>query len=176
MGYWKSSQDGATWKGFPKDQCFLCNVHTKGLWAFLFPWRHCDRNKLSGNASLDCWKMNHRTSLCSRVGFTTFSSKCSLLVERRSSASMDWAGCSWGLDVLSMACTVLLLNPLWLLPLGLREGQCLCHHNPWAYLIWNRITVAVETITPDLLIRVWQELDYRLNVCRVMKGAYIKHL
>ena len=40
----------------------------------------------------------------------------------------------------------------------------------------NRITAAVETITPDLLIRVWQELDYRLDVCRVPKGAYIEHL
>jgi len=40
----------------------------------------------------------------------------------------------------------------------------------------NRITAAVETITPDLLRRVWQELDYRLDVCRVTKGAYIEHL
>ena len=40
----------------------------------------------------------------------------------------------------------------------------------------NRITAAVETLTPDLLSRVWQELDYRLNVYRVTKGAYIKHL
>ena len=40
----------------------------------------------------------------------------------------------------------------------------------------NRITAAVETITPDLLSRVWQELDYRLDVCRVMKGAYTEHL
>jgi len=36
--------------------------------------------------------------------------------------------------------------------------------------------VAVDTITPDLLIRVWQELDYRLDVCRVTKGAHIEHL
>jgi hypothetical protein len=36
----------------------------------------------------------------------------------------------------------------------------------------NRITTAVETITPDMLIRVWQELDYR----RVTKGAHIEHL
>jgi len=28
----------------------------------------------------------------------------------------------------------------------------------------NRITVAVETTTPDLLSGVWQELDYRLGV------------
>jgi len=40
----------------------------------------------------------------------------------------------------------------------------------------NRITVAVETITPDLLSREWQELDYRLDVCHVTKGAYIEHL
>jgi len=40
----------------------------------------------------------------------------------------------------------------------------------------TRITAAVETFTPDLLIRVWQELDYRLNVCRVTKGAHIEHL
>jgi len=40
----------------------------------------------------------------------------------------------------------------------------------------NRITAAVETITPDLLSRVWQELDYRLDVCRVTKGTYIEHL
>jgi len=40
----------------------------------------------------------------------------------------------------------------------------------------HRITVAVETITPDLLIRVWQELDYRLDMCRVTKGAHIKHM
>jgi hypothetical protein len=40
----------------------------------------------------------------------------------------------------------------------------------------NRIEAAVATITPDLLIRVWQELDYRLDVCRVTKGAHIEHL
>ena len=40
----------------------------------------------------------------------------------------------------------------------------------------NRITAAVETITSDLLSRVWQELDYRLYVCRVTKGAYFEHL
>jgi hypothetical protein len=36
--------------------------------------------------------------------------------------------------------------------------------------------VSVETITPDMLIKVWQELDYRLDVCRVTKGAYIEHM
>jgi hypothetical protein len=40
----------------------------------------------------------------------------------------------------------------------------------------NRIEAVVETITPDLLIRVWQELDYRLDASRVPKGAHIEQL
>jgi hypothetical protein len=39
----------------------------------------------------------------------------------------------------------------------------------------NRIAMAMETITLDMLIRVWQELDYRLDVCRVTKVAHIKN-
>jgi len=44
------------------------------------------------------------------------------------------------------------------------------------YDLKNGITVAMETITPDLLIRVWQELDYRFDVCRVTKISHIEHL
>jgi hypothetical protein len=40
----------------------------------------------------------------------------------------------------------------------------------------SRITATVEIMTPDMPIKVWQELDYRLDVCHVTKGAYIKHL
>jgi hypothetical protein len=40
----------------------------------------------------------------------------------------------------------------------------------------NRITATVETITPDMLIKVWQEFDYCLDVCLVTKGAYIENL
>jgi hypothetical protein len=40
----------------------------------------------------------------------------------------------------------------------------------------NRITAAVETITPDMLIKVWQELDYCLDVCCLTKGANTEHL
>jgi hypothetical protein len=36
----------------------------------------------------------------------------------------------------------------------------------------NSITAAEETFTPDMLIRVWRELDYRFDVCRVTKGAH----
>ena len=33
-----------------------------------------------------------------------------------------------------------------------------------------------ETITADMLQTVWNELDYRVHVCIITKGAYIEHL
>jgi hypothetical protein len=38
------------------------------------------------------------------------------------------------------------------------------------------ITAAIAAIDHDTLQRVWQELDYRLDVRRVTKGAHIEHL
>ena len=28
----------------------------------------------------------------------------------------------------------------------------------------------------NMLTRVWQQLEYRIDVCRVIRGAHIKHL
>jgi len=39
-----------------------------------------------------------------------------------------------------------------------------------------RIRTAIETITADMLQRVLNELDYRVDVCRITKGANIEHL
>jgi len=39
-----------------------------------------------------------------------------------------------------------------------------------------RIRSANETITADMLQTVWNELDYRVDVCRITKGAHIEHL
>jgi hypothetical protein len=38
---------------------------------------------------------------------------------------------------------------------------------------WN---FAVMTIDRMMLQNVWNELDYRLDVCRVTQGAHIEHL
>jgi len=35
------------------------------------------------------------------------------------------------------------------------------------------IIEAVELITPHMLINTWQELEYRLNICRATIGAHI---
>jgi len=39
-----------------------------------------------------------------------------------------------------------------------------------------RIRAAIETITAEILQTVWNELVYRVDVCRITKGAYIEHL
>jgi hypothetical protein len=41
-------------------------------------------------------------------------------------------------------------------------------------LRWPR--TAIETINADMLQTVWNELDYRVDVCRITKGAHIEHL
>ena len=39
-----------------------------------------------------------------------------------------------------------------------------------------RIRTAIETVTADMLQTVWNELDYRVDVCRITKGAHIEYL
>ena len=42
--------------------------------------------------------------------------------------------------------------------------------------IMLRHTYTVCLFLPDMLTRVWQELEYRIDVCRVTRGAHIEHL
>jgi hypothetical protein len=35
---------------------------------------------------------------------------------------------------------------------------------------------AVAAIDGQMLQRVWQELDYMIDICRVTKGGHIEHL
>jgi hypothetical protein len=40
----------------------------------------------------------------------------------------------------------------------------------------KRIVEAVAAIDRQILQRVGQELDYRIDICRVIKGGHIAHL
>jgi hypothetical protein len=40
----------------------------------------------------------------------------------------------------------------------------------------QRIVEAVAAINRQMLQRVWQELDYGIDICRVTKGGHIEHL
>jgi hypothetical protein len=36
----------------------------------------------------------------------------------------------------------------------------------------NRITADTALVNRDMLTRVWDEMDYRIDVCRISKGGY----
>ncbi|GBL95232.1 hypothetical protein AVEN_37701-1 [Araneus ventricosus] len=38
----------------------------------------------------------------------------------------------------------------------------------------QRITDVIHSVTPDVLTRVWEEMDYHLDVCWTTNGAHIK--
>jgi hypothetical protein len=40
----------------------------------------------------------------------------------------------------------------------------------------NRITAAVALVNRDMLTRVWDEMDYRIDVCHINKGRHICEL
>ncbi|PSN40121.1 hypothetical protein C0J52_19380 [Blattella germanica] len=40
----------------------------------------------------------------------------------------------------------------------------------------DRIREAVVAVTPDMLIKVWDELAYSVYVCRVTNGAHTERL
>jgi hypothetical protein len=44
----------------------------------------------------------------------------------------------------------------------------------WAPDLKHRIIEAVELITHHKLINTWQELEYRLDICRATTGAHIE--
>jgi hypothetical protein len=40
----------------------------------------------------------------------------------------------------------------------------------------QRIVEAVAAIDHQMLQHVWQELDYKIDICRVTKGGYTEYL
>ena len=66
-----------------------------------------------------------------------------------------------------------------------------CHFFLWGYIknrvyvpsmpsdlsqLRQRIVEAVAAIDRQMLQRVWQELDYRIDICRFTKGGHFEHL
>ena len=60
---------------------------------------------------------------------------------------------------------------------GYVKDQVYVPHLPASILeLKVRIRTATETITADMLKTVWNEFDFRVDVCRITKGAHIEHL
>ena len=49
-----------------------------------------------------------------------------------------------------------------------RDEGCLC--------LRNLITAAVALADRDMLTRVWNEMEYRIDIRRITKGVHIDHL
>ena len=45
----------------------------------------------------------------------------------------------------------------------------------WCDDLKTWITEALKTIDPDMLVGVWQEMEYRFVVCRLSKSLHIEH-
>jgi len=61
--------------------------------------------------------------------------------------------------------------------MGLRQGSGLCSSFSSKYPGTEvRIRTATGTITADMLKTGRNELDYRVDVCRITKGTHIEHL
>ena len=51
------------------------------------------------------------------------------------------------------------------------------HHYPQNVReLQDRIRAAVKTIDGNMLQRVWQDLDYPIDIFRITKGAHLEHL
>ena len=61
--------------------------------------------------------------------------------------------------------------------LGLCEGTGVCPTLPASLEeLKQRTTAALQTVTEDMLQCAWEELKYRIDVCRVSGGVHIEHL
>ena len=68
-------------------------------------------------------------------------------------------------------------NPVRIFLLGVCEGHCLCASTPRQSTDFRScITSAVALVDRDMLTRVWNEIDYRIDVCSITKGGHIEHL
>ena len=69
--------------------------------------------------------------------------------------------------VLTTATSFSRCNPMWFLSMGLRQESGLCSFSSRKY---------PRTEDCYMLQTVWNELDCRVDVCRITKGAHIEHL
>jgi len=78
-----------------------------------------------------------------------------------------------------------------LLPWPRRSPDLNCNFFLWVYIkdrvyvrptprdlpqLWQRIVEAVTAINHQMLQHAQQELDYRIDICRITKGGHIEHL
>ena len=134
------------------------------------------------NVSLLWWfnaDFVHNTTihLSARPGSTSCSSWCPWVAQWYTSPSLDWKCFSRWISSSSMASKVTWLNPMWLFLWGYVKDHVFVPPMPLDLAeLRQRFEHAVAGIDHQLLVRVWQELDYRIDVCRVTIVGHMEHL
>ena len=152
-----------------------------------------------------CLYLGNRATTCTdREPAWLFKSQrflCGVLRESARPIFLHWSNCDWRL--ISRHVGKLVVTPtehqLWRLhsttgrcsPLPIFTEMYECDFFLWGFVkdsvnvrplpmslkeLRDRITHALQTITADMLHRVWDEFDYRVDVCRVTQGAHIEGL
>ena len=95
--------------------------------------------------------------------------------EYLNSRSVGWSCSGHRQHLLKLATPVTRPDSVWFLCVGFHPGQCLCPPLPKTLPeLRERINTTIGYVTQDMLERVWQEWEYRLDICRVTRGAHIE--
>jgi hypothetical protein len=181
---WKSSRSLGTRTWFPQTQCLLWHFSLKDLWAFLLRWSHCDRSYLPWHAGTvvtpaagrrQCW-LHLSTWWCPPPPLHYHNDVRGHL--------KDWLPQRW-FGRAAFGDQELLHWP------PRSPDLTPCDFFLWGYIkdrvfvpplantlvdLRACITAAITEIDPSMLQRVWEELDYQLDVCCVTCGMHIEHL
>jgi hypothetical protein len=122
------------------------------------------------------WGRTSRLHLAAWRRSPSFSSPRAGMVERSFSPTLDRTCRSAGHGFLPVASTVPRPHTIWFLPVGVCEGPCVSATSTFQPAWVETQDCCGCSITPDMLDGVWQEWDYRLDVCRVTNGAHTGHL
>jgi len=167
------------WTWLSKTQCALCRIKADcvrpvHLWGTNRYWP-----KVPGNtnqlidSTTSCWET--WLPFSARWGAAALASRCAHVSQRALAKQIDWPRWTKQPGVLQVVPEIAGPDRLWLFPLGVREGQSLCtsttRNRGWAAGTHH---CSCQLVTPDMLQRVWSELEYRIDVCRVTKGGHIE--
>jgi len=81
----------------------------------------------------------------------------------------------WLSGVLTTATLFSRCNPMWFLSMGLHQGSGLCSSSSRKYHRTEGMNQNCQWNHHRWHATVWNELNYRVDVCRITKGAHIEH-
>ena len=162
-----------------KSQRFLCGVPRESARPIFLHWSNCDWQLISRHVGKlvviptehKLWQLHSATGRCSPP--TNFHRNVlqvllSGVLQQRAAKGdnhLPWPPRSLALTPCDFFLWGFVKDSVYVPPLPMSLIE-LC----------DQITHALQTITVDMLHRVWDEFDYRVDVCHVTQGAHIEGL